>query len=155
MVRCRLAKIEDLSAIVAFAAKLYPQSNYAAGGLPFNAVIARRTCKSAMTNKDSRVWVTTKDGVICGFLICIVGPMMFTHYAGGSDLFFMAEAGGDKLIDAAVHWCKLRGVARIDMGISAGVGDREETFKRLWRRKGFMYSGPVFSMNLLPAGDAP
>lgn len=151
MAGIRLAKLTDLSEIMVLAARLKDDTNYR--NLPFNAVIARRTCKSAMTDKDSRVWVSTHaDGRIAGFLVGIVGPMVWTHYLGASDLYFMAEAGGDLLLDAFIAWAKLRGVARIDMGISAG-GEREAALKRAFRRKGFDYSGPCFHLNLLPTGD--
>lgn len=141
----RLAKLTDLSDIVALGAKLVPLTNY--GPLGYNAVIARRVVKEAMTSKYSRVWITEDKGKITGLLIGEIGPMTTTAKMGATDLAFIADQGGDLLLDAFVDWCKLRKVSRIDMGISAGP-EREEAIKRVMRRKGFVYSGPMFHMNL-------
>lgn len=131
----RLATMLDLSDIVAFGKAAMEKSNYAS--FPFNAVIARKIGKGMMTSKDSRVWVAeTEGGKLTGFLIGEIGPMPFTHYYSASDLIFVADQGGDLLLDAFVEWCKLRGVARIDMGVSAGP-EREEAVRRAFERKGF------------------
>lgn len=154
--RVRLATLSDLSAIVAFGARVHPVTNYAP--MPFNAVIARRIAKNAMTSKDSRVWVSEdKHGMIRGVLIGEIGPLFFTHYLAATDLVFIAEQGGDLLRDAFVEWCKLRGVARIDMGVSAGP-EREGAVKRSMRMAGFAHSGPMFHRNLIEEavkGESP
>lgn len=145
--RVRLAKPTELSAIVAFGARVAPQTNYAPLG--YNAVLARRTAKACMTDKDSRVWVTEdKAGAIRGVLIGQVGPLPFSHYLGATDLVFVAEQGGELLLDAYLAWCKLRGVARLDMGISAGPV-REAAVRRIMARHGFVYSGMMFHRNLI------
>lgn len=147
----RLAKLTDLSEIVAFAKRrIEAGTNYAE--FPFNAVIARRTVKAAMTDADSRVWVTERDGQIAGLLIGELGPMDFTHYLGATDRAFLAEAGGELLLEAFVDWCKLRGVARIDMGISAG--ETRKGVERLFRRHGFKPSGGMFHLNRVAEGKA-
>lgn len=150
MIRVRLAGLADLSAIVALGARLHVLTNYA--DFQYNAVIARRMAKAAMTDKDSRVWVSVRDGEIVGFLVGMIGPMLQTHYMAATDQSFAAEAGGDLLLDAFIGWCKLRGVARIDMGISAGARN-EKALRRLFQRKGFEYAGPMFCMNLLPGEE--
>lgn len=150
--RVRLATMLDLSDIVAFGKAAMEKSNYAQ--FPFNSVIARKIGKGMMTSKDSRVWVAETDGgKLTGFLIGEVGPMPFTHYYSATDLLFVADQGGDLLLDAFVEWCKLKGVARIDMGVSAGP-EREEAVRRAFERKGFVYSGPMFHMNMLPEGES-
>lgn len=146
----RLAKLTDLSDIVAFAKDALERTNYAT--LPFNSVIARRTVKHAMTDATggSRVWVTEDDGKIVGLLIGEIGPLPMTHFNGATDLAFLADRGGDLLLDAFVEWCKLRKVARIDMGISAGPL-RERAVRRAFEMKGFEHSGQMFHMDL-PTG---
>lgn len=150
MIVCRLGKLTDLSEIVAFAKRKLETTNYA--GFEFNAVIARRTAKAAMTCPDSRVWVTERDGQIVGLLIGEIGPMPMTHHMAATDLGFLADAGGDLLLEAFVAWCNLRNVARIDMGVSAGP-EEDAAICRMFRRKGFTRSGSMFHMNLL--GGAP
>lgn len=142
-VTVRLAQPQHLSDIVAFAKELLQRTNYQE--FPFNAVVARRTVKNAMTDKDSRVWITQRDGKIAGLLIGEIGHMPFTHFLAATDLAFIADAGGELLLDAFVQWCKLRGVARIDMGISAGVN--RKGVDRLFRRHGFERSGGMYHMN--------
>lgn len=150
MIVVRLARMSEISDILAFVKDALTRTNYA--GFHFNAVVARRTVKAAMLDRDSRVWVTEDDGAIKGVLVGEIGAMPMTHHMGASDLCFLADAGGDLLVDAFLAWCKLRGVARVDMGISAGVG-REKAIARMFRRKGMTLSGQMFHVNLL--GDGP
>lgn len=146
----RRAALSDLSEIVALGARIVPKTNLAR--FPYNAVIARRTTKRAMTDANSRVWVTeSEDGKLKGVLIGEIADMPMTHYQCATDLIFIAEAGGDLLLDAFIHWCGLRKVARIYMGISTGTG-REEATKRLFARKGLAHCGPMFVMDL---GELP
>lgn len=146
---CRLAHLSDLSAIVALGKEMAAQTNLA--GIPYNAVIARRTAKRAMTSPNSRVWVIDRDDEIVGLLIGEIGDMPMSHHQSATDLIFIAKAGGDLLLDAFIHWCTMRGVARIDMGVSAGP-EREAAIKRMFRRKGFTYSGPCMHRTLLGEG---
>lgn len=148
MITIRLAKITDLSDIVAFAARKLSPGASTYDGIPFNAVIARRTAKRAMTEPQSRVWVSVRNDKIIGFLIVEVGEMPMSHYMAAQDLAFLADAGGDKLIDAALSWLRLlKNVARIDMAISAS-GPRK-AFARLFRRKGFSEGGGLYYLNLI------
>lgn len=150
MIICRLGKLTDLSDLLAFAKRKLESTNLAELG--FNAVIARRTLKGAMTSPDSRVWVTERDGVIAGFLIGEIGPLPMTHHMGATDLAFLADAGGDLLLEAFIAWCNLRQVARIDMGVSAGP-EHDDAVRRMYRGKGFVYSGSMFHRNLLGGGE--
>lgn len=148
--RVRLAKLSDISDILALAKRVLPATNYAR--FPFNSVIARRSVQRCMTSADARVWVSEDERGIRGFLIGEIGDMTHTHHRAASDLAFLAEAGGDLLLDAFIEWCKLRKVARIDMGISAGP-ERDAAVRRAFARKGFEYSGPMFHLNLLGDDD--
>lgn len=149
--KARLAKMSDISDILALAKAELPATNYR--GLPFNAVVARRTVQRSMTSADARVWVAVDEGGrIHGFLIGEIGEMTHVAHMAATDLAFMADAGGDLLLEAFVQWCKLRKVARIDMGVSAGP-EREPAMRRMFERAGFSYSGPMFHMNLLGGDD--
>lgn len=146
----RRGKLSDISAILAVAARILPTTNYAPLG--FNSVIARRNVQRFMVTADSRVWVVEDKGEIVGFLMAELGGMPHVARLSATDFAFLAERGGDLLLDAFIDWCKLCKVARIDMGISAGP-EREAAIKRAMARRGFTYSGPMFHLNLL--GDAP
>lgn len=149
----RLATLNDISDILAFGKDAMARSNYSV--FPFNAVVARRIVKQSMTSADSRVWIACRDnGVITGFLMGELGPMPMTHFHAATDLIFVADAGGDLLLDAFVEWCKMRHVARIDMGISAGP-EREAAVRKMFESRGFVYSGPMFHLNMLPEGGSP
>ena len=143
----RLARLTDLTPICAWGKDRLAATNY--HEFEFNGVIARRTLKGCMTSKDSRVWVAERKDMLCGLLVGEIGPMPFTHYMSATDLIFAAEAHGSELLSAFIAWCKLRGVARIDMGVSAGALEREPALRRVFEREGMVYSGPMFHMNLL------
>ena len=145
MISIRKATHADMSAVVAFAKRKLEGSTY--DGVPFNAVIARRTVKRALEDGDARVYVATREGELCGFIIGEIGPMPMSHHMGASDLAFLADAGGDLLVDEFIHWCRLRKVARIAMGVSASTAAPRST--RFFRRKGFSEGGGLFYMNLL------
>lgn len=142
----RLATMQDLSDIVALGARWHARgSTY--DGIPYNAVIARRTAKRCMMDQDSRVWVAVRKGVIIGFLIGEIGQMPMSHYCSATDLAFVAFGGGDALRNAFVSWCRLRKVARIDMGVSASGPQR--SIQRFFRRGGFSEGGGLYYLNLL------
>lgn len=145
----RTAKLSEMSDILAYARTAHARTNYAT--LPFNPVIARRTLKRALTDADSRVWVAERRGAVCGLLIGEIGDMPMTHYRSATDLVFVADHYGMGLLAAFVAWCKLRDVARIDMGISAGPM-RERAVRRMFERAGFTYSGQMFFQNLRSGG---
>lgn len=148
----RLATLSDLSDILAFGKDAMARSNY--NVFPFNAVVARRVVKASMTSPDSRVWIVERGGKITGFLMGEIGAMPMTHFHAATDLIFVADAGGDLLLDAFVEWCKLRHVARIDMGISAGP-EREAAVRKMFESRGFVYSGPMFHLNMQSEGGSP
>lgn len=145
----RKATHADLSAIVAFAKHKLAGSTY--DGVPFNAVIARRTAKRALEDGDARVYVAERGGVLVGFLIGEIGPMPMSHHMGATDLAFLADAGGDLLVDAFIAWCRLRKVARIDMGVSASA--YTPAIARFFRRKGFAAGGGLYYMTLLEQAE--
>jgi hypothetical protein len=143
-VAVRLATLKDISDILAFAKRKLESTNYQP--FPFNAVVARRTVKNAMTNAWSRVWIATEDGKVRGFLIGEIGDLPFSHYQSATDLAFLADKGGRLLLDAFVAWCRMRKVARIDMGVSASKVRRGTD--RLFSRAGFARSGGMYYQHL-------
>lgn len=139
MIAVQLASLPDLSHMVAFGASAFAASNYSELG--YNAVIARRTLKNAMSDNSMRVFVAKRNGQVCGVLIGSIDPMPFCGGLSATDLVFIAYAGGDLLLDAFLDWCKVRRVTRIDCGVSQADDKRVE---RLFRRKGFTRAGGLF-----------
>lgn len=144
----RLAKLTDISDTLAFVKRKLTEGNYA--DFPFNAVIARRTMRDAMTSPTSRVWVAVDGSKVVGILVGEAYPMPFTHYMCATDTCFLADKGGEKLLAAFLAWCKLLKVARVDMGVSSG--ESRKGVDRLFRRHGLTRSGGMYHMNAL--GDS-
>lgn len=148
MITVRLARPNQLSDIVAFGKKEYENTNYMPD-YPFNSVLARRTVKAGMSHKDSRVWIAVREnGDICGLLIGQIWPGAWFAGTQATDITFIAAAGGDQLVDVFVHWCKLRGVNRIDMALTAS--NERKGVRRFFRRKGFKPGGGSYYLHLQP-----
>lgn len=140
MIKVQLASLNDLSPMLEYGRRAFEGSNYE--GLGYNSVIARKTAKAALSMPSMCVYLAKKNGVICGLIIGMMDAMPFCAGMSATDLVFHAEAGGDKLLDAFVEWCKRKKVTRIDMGVSQEGND--EAVTKLYERKGFKAAGRLF-----------
>lgn len=147
MITVTLACLNDCSDVLAFGRTAFERSNYA--DLGYNAVIARKSFKSAISDPAMRVFVAKKDGAVCGLLIGMIDTLPFCAGLTATDLLFAADAGGDKLLAAFLSWCKARKVARIDMAVSQ-YEDRP-AITRLFARHGMQRTGGVFMRQEKPA----
>jgi hypothetical protein len=138
----RKANLNDLAPLLEFGRRHFEASNFAP--LKWNGVIARRTLKDAMVSPNSRVFIAMKNGNVVGALIGDIYMMPFSAAMCATDIAFVADAGGDMLLDAFLEWCKTRKVKRIDMGVS----QEDPRVDNLYKRKGFIPSGTMFYMNL-------
>lgn len=138
----RKATLNDIASILDFGRQKFMQSNMSEMG--WNSVIARRTIKDAMTDPNQRVFLALKDGDVAGCLIGQIYHMPFSPCLCATDLAFVADQGGNRLVDEFLKWCKSRKVRRIDMGVS----QEDRRADNLYLRKGFKRAGGMFYMNL-------
>lgn len=138
----RKATLNDIASILDFGRQKFMQSNMSEMG--WNSVIARRTIKDAMTDPNQRVFLALKDGNVSGCLIGQIYHMPFSPCLCATDLAFVADQGGNRLVDEFLKWCKSRNVRRIDMGVS----QEDRRADNLYLRKGFKRAGGMFYMNL-------
>lgn len=147
MITVRPATLADLPAMLVLGERLYRASDQAAA-LPWNGVIARRTLRDALLDRDSQIFLAHRAGSPdpCGILI---GQLSASPWSAGvlaSDLAFAAEAGGDRLLRAYLRWCRQRGARWVDLGVSQR--GRPEAKTRLLRRVGFTPAGGMYHLNL-------
>lgn len=138
MIHVRKASLLDLSDLVAWGKTQHPRAN---DGVAFNAVWFRNVLKAAMTDASQCVYLAKHDGHVCGLLIGIAMPMLWSPLLCATDQVFVAERGGAQLLDAFFAWCKKLKVRRIDMGVSTADDPRIDRFYRMrgMTRAGGMY----------------
>lgn len=143
----RLALLTDLSAIVAFGKGAHERSNYR--DIRYNAVHTRRVVKDAIRDPDSCVYIALRGGNVCGLLIGNVSPLPFSPLLAATDMVFVAERGGDMLLDLFLKWAKRMKAVRVDLGVSDDdPGDR---VGNLYQRKGLRRAGGVYyKVEVLP-----
>lgn len=142
MVICRPASPVDMSALCAFGKQKHAESNYAVG---YNAAWFRKVLMGVFKDRDQCVFLTMRDGEVSGLLIGCRMPMLFSPFYCATDAVFVADAGGDLLLDRFIDWCRRNRVRRIDMGNSQG--DRP-ALDRLMKIKGLQRSGGMYHMNI-------
>jgi hypothetical protein len=138
----RRATSFDVSGICAFGRAKHAESNYSA---PFNSVWFRKVLTGALKDPDQCVFVALKDGEVCGLLIGCRMPMLFSPQYCATDQVFVADAGGDQLLDRFMDWCQKNRVVRIDMGNSQR--DRQG-LDRLMARRGMQRAGGMYFQNI-------
>jgi hypothetical protein len=145
VIHVRRANELDLSNIVAFGKQAVAKTSYAS--LPYNASKTRAFLKGAMKDPSVQVFVAIKDHNVCGVLIGSVDVVLFSHVLMATDLAFIADAGGELLLDRFLAWAKQRGAAIVEMVSSQAEG--YERYSRLLEHKGFERSGGVFRLTLV------
>jgi hypothetical protein len=143
----RKAGLTDLSALCAFGKDQHAKSNYA-DCAPFNAVMTRQFFKEAMS-QPAQALLIAKDTAIRGLIAGHVTTYQFSHTLFATDVLFVADAGGDLLLDGFIAWAKRRG-ARI-MESAPSQSDRYESLCHLYERKGFVRCGGTFRLMLQEA----
>jgi len=138
----RKAGLTDLSDICAYGKSKLAESNYAQD---FNSVHFRRVVKSSLADRDCCVLVALRDGEHCGLLIGQRMPMLFTPLYCATDLVFVADSGGDLLLDRFLSWAKASRVVRIDMGNSQ---KDSRAMDRFMRSRGLERGGGMYYANV-------
>lgn len=136
------ATLNDLALILEYSRIAFSKSvTYQATG--YNEVIWRNTLKAAFADPTMVVLTARKGGKVCGLLVGMRMPMPWSGGFCASDLVFVADQGGDRLLRAFVIWCKEQRVRRIDMGVS-DTQLREHAAEALFFRIGFSGAGRVY-----------
>lgn len=140
--KMRLLQPHMLSEVMRFSAEMFLKSNYA--DLKFNSVIARGTLKESMRDKSMRPFTMWRGQRCCGLLIGMIMPLPWAAGLSATDLVFIAEAGGDILLDEFVAWSRRNRVIRIDMGVSDS--SLRPGYDRFYESHGFKKAGRVYYM---------
>lgn len=139
----------QFSEVLRFSAEAFAQTNYAP--LKFNSVIARKTLRDTVQDRTMRPFTAWRGQRCVGLLIGMLAPLPWSAGLTATDLVFVAEQGGDMLLERFVKWARDNKCVRIDMGVSDdGV---RAGFDRLFRSEGFTRAGGVYYAQW-PAGGA-
>lgn len=127
------------SEVMRFSAEQFEKSNYAP--LKFNSAIARRTLRDCAADRSMRIFSAWRGNRCVGLLIGMIAPLPWCGGLSSTDLVFIAEAGGDMLLERFVKWSRDNRVVRIDMAVSAA---NRAGYDRLYEREGFQRAGGVY-----------
>jgi hypothetical protein len=137
----RAATMNDLPAIMEYSRPAC-ESSPTWAGLGYNSVIWRRTLMSSFKDPTMCVFGAFAGGKCHGILVGMSMPAPWCAGFLASDLVFVADRAGDKLLDLFIEWCDKRKIRRMDMGVS-DTG-RDEAKDRLFKSKGFGRAGGVY-----------
>lgn len=137
----RPAMLAEVSALVAWGKDAHDRSNYA-GCAPFNAVVTRQFFKGALSDPNHAFFVAKDGQAVKGLLIGHCDLYPFSHARFATDVLFVADAGGDALLDAFIAWAQRKRVAIIESAPSQS--DRFRALARLLRSRGFIRCGGTF-----------
>lgn len=129
-----------LSEVLRFGREAFERSNYAP--LQYNSVIARKTLRDAMHDRTQRVFTAWRGERCVGLLIGSIYPLPWSAGLTATDTVFIADQGGDMLLERFVKWARENKVVRIDMGVSDD-GQRAG-FDRLFKQQGFDRAGGMY-----------
>lgn len=143
--------LAEISALVAWGKDAHARSNYSECA-PFNAVVTRQFFKDALGDPNHAFLVVKSGPAIRGLLIghCALYP--FSHARFATDVLFVADAGGDLLLDAFIAWAQRKRVAVIESAPSQS--DRFDALARLFESRGFMRCGGTFRKILCEVANA-
>jgi hypothetical protein len=151
VITTRLANLGDLTRMVMFGRNAHGRSNYS--DVPFNAAVARDTLRGSVMLKGQDVIIAEReDGSLCGLLIALTIQLPFSRRKYATDGIFVAEQGGDKLLDAFLEWAKSKHVARVDM--SQSQFDSDDRCVALYTSRGLERTGGMY-LKKFPLEVAP
>lgn len=147
-VRCSLQPAH-FSEVLRFSAAAHERSNYSA--FKFNSVIARNTLRACSMDGSMRIFTAWRDTCCVGILIGMIASMPWTAGMSATDLVFVADQGGDQLLERFVKWARDNKVVRVDMAVSDDAV--RAGYDRFFKREGFNKAGGVYFAQW-PQGDA-
>ena len=140
--KIRKAILLDLTGIILFCSKkaeiLGPEDPY------LDKHYLRRQLTQAMKAKDSEVFIAlTKNNIICGVLWAWIAGYAWNQQSYVTDIIFVADQGGNFLINKMEEWGKANHASRSTMQAHLTF-KKGERVKNLYRRKGYDEVGAVF-----------
>lgn len=142
-VTVRPASLLDLSATLVYARLAHERSNLAE--FPYNAVIARQTLKTALREPNMGLWIALQEQTVCGLLIGVCDPMPSSAGLYATDVIFVADRGGGRLLDCFLDWARRKRVVRLDLSVSqADPGGRIDA---LYTGRGLQRAGGSYYLN--------
>lgn len=107
-----------------------------------NTQYLRRQLRVAINAKDQAVFITLdNENRLLGVIVCWVAPYIWSTQLYVTDVLFLADQGGNFLMNKMEQWGKSKGAVRATMQTHVCFDQRVE---KLYERKGFQRSGTVF-----------
>ncbi len=137
------ATLNDLPAILEYSRQAFARSvTYQATG--YNEVIWANTLRGVFRDSATMpVFIARRAGKVCGLLVGMKLPMPWSAGFCATDLVFVADAGGDRLLRLFLAWCKQQRIRRIDMSVS-DTSANAERIGALYERAGFSRAGGAY-----------
>jgi len=101
----------------------------------------RRQLKQAVKANDQAIFITTRKNTLLGVIVCWIAPYIWNTQLYVTDILFVADQGGDRLMKAMEKWGKANGARSAAMQTHLAFDPRVE---KLYSRKGFKKVGAVF-----------
>lgn len=143
--KLRKAYYTDLTGIILFCARqtdvLGPDDP------PLNKGYLRVQLKKAIKSQESEVFLLVNKGQICGVLWAWLAGYAWSKQTYVTDILFLAERGGNLLMNAMKKWGKANGARRWAMQTHLKLDG--ERVKKLYMRKGLREVGSVMEGSLI------
>jgi len=140
---CRKAEYEDAGNVASFLARMQPQTRYKEP--PVNEASVKGLVLGSIAAKRAVCYVTEDKGEICGVLVGLVMPYVWNEaFFYATDYLFVAEKGGNLILQKFIRWCKKPRVLEIKLGESAG----STIAGPLYEAVGFKQVGGIYEMRL-------
>jgi len=107
-----------------------------------NSAYLRRQLRQAIGAKDQAVFIIFDNkNTLKGVIVCWLAPYIWNTQLYVTDILFLADQGGNFLINKMEQWGRKHGAARSTMQTHDCFDPRVE---KLYTRKGYHRSGAVF-----------
>lgn len=139
----KAATFKEFNAIVRYARHAHEKSDYS--DIQFNTVVFRDSLRKCLSSPVHKVFVAMQGDEVCGLLIGYVDQMIQSKALYATDVEFVAEKHGDKLLDAFVEWAESMNVKRIFCAVSNDNQRPQKIIDRYYKMRKFSRpSGAIY-----------
>ena len=145
MIEVREARLNEVSKIVPLCRRLHAESAWS--WVPFSPSAMRKSLKQMIAMEHTKPLVAWKDGEPCGILFGTVDEVIYGRTRYATDIDFVAEFGGDELVDAFKSWAQSMGAKVVLMGVTNP--GREQAKDRFFGKHGLSRVGGMYLERLI------